>query len=91
MKWHENAVVNAQQISSFFDPRYKDLRAEKIEAREAIKTAVLIKLDDGLDSAEDTQNQISQESALDFLFQCQPSRYTSNPLCVVYCRTADKS
>ncbi|XP_039315453.1 zinc finger BED domain-containing protein 4-like, partial [Solenopsis invicta] len=33
MKWHENSVVNARQIGSFFNPRYKDLHAKKVEAR----------------------------------------------------------
>lgn len=75
MKWHEMATVTARQIGSFLDPRYKDLRAEEIEAREAVKVAVRMRLYDAPDSAEDTQKP--EESALDFLFQAQPNRYTA--------------
>ncbi|XP_029170539.1 zinc finger BED domain-containing protein 4-like [Nylanderia fulva] len=77
MKWDENSIVNARQIGSFFDPRYKDLCAEEVEARETVKYTVRAKLYLGFDSAEDTKNQKSKESALNFLFQTQPSRYTA--------------
>ena len=77
MKWDENSVINARQIGSFFDPRYKDLSAEEVEAREAVKVAVRTKLCDELNSTANTQSQELKESALDFLFQTQPSRYTA--------------
>ncbi|XP_018407000.1 PREDICTED: zinc finger BED domain-containing protein 1-like [Cyphomyrmex costatus] len=76
MKWHENSTVNAWQITSFLDPRYKDLRAEKIEAREAIKAAVLTKLHNMSSDTENTENETLIESALDFLFQIQPNQHS---------------
>ncbi|XP_071572358.1 E3 SUMO-protein ligase ZBED1-like, partial [Temnothorax nylanderi] len=75
MDWNENSTFTARQIGSFFDPRYKDLCAEEVEAKEAVKVTVRTMLNDRLDSAEDTEKP--EKSALDFLFQTQPNRYTA--------------
>ncbi|XP_011878851.1 PREDICTED: zinc finger BED domain-containing protein 4-like, partial [Vollenhovia emeryi] len=75
MDWNEYSTVTARQIGSFFDPRYKHLCAEDVEAREAIKVTVCMMLNDGRDSAEDIEK--AEKSALDFLFQTQPNLFTA--------------
>ncbi|XP_024875238.1 zinc finger BED domain-containing protein 4-like [Temnothorax curvispinosus] len=75
MDWNENSTVTARQIGSFFDPRYKDLCAEEVEAKEAVKVTVRTMLNDGLDFVENTEKP--EKSALNFLFQTQPNQYTT--------------
>ena len=63
--------VNARQIVSFFDPRYKDLLFEPETARDAIRSHVLGHFADEI--MKENENEI-QGTAIDFLFQTAPKQ-----------------
>lgn len=58
--------VNARQVASFLDPRYKDLVVESAEAREDIRLFVRGLL---VDETADEQDDGDHATAMDFLFQ----------------------
>lgn len=73
--------VTVRQIASFLDPRYKDLLVESSQARNYVVSfakgcSVNEEPKEPKEGPEDETEESSHETAMDFLFQAAPKRYT---------------
>ncbi|XP_061725455.1 E3 SUMO-protein ligase ZBED1-like [Cydia pomonella] len=71
--WNQDCEVNARQIASLLDPRYKDLCDEHIDARQLIRNKVMAKLQNSVpieDREQSTEaDENSNKSALEYIYK----------------------
>jgi len=71
LQWTASSVVSARQITSFLDPRFKDLEHETVDAREEIRSRVKHLINEMAEINCDVQIKTpvtKHHSALEFLF-----------------------
>jgi hypothetical protein len=73
LTWNYDSEVNARQIASLLDPRYKDLSDEHIDARPIIRNTVLSKIQNCVPNEEVEYSPEaegnSNKSALEFIYK----------------------
>lgn len=70
LTYDSNIGINARQIASFLDPRYKDLLLESPEARNDVRSFVRNHF---VSDPVETSDNESHQTAMDFLFQTAPN------------------